>query len=130
MPPSSESASARILIVDDQPSNVRLLEHTLKRGGYVEVSSTMDPTEVAALHAQKKFDLILLDLQMPHVDGFEVMKRLRSVDGAHAAILVISADPSQKAAALAGGANSFMKKPFVLADVVARVEELLKKNQT
>jgi two-component system, cell cycle response regulator len=130
MPPSSESASARILIVDDQPSNVRLLEHTLKRGGYVEVSSTMDPAEVVALHAQKTFDLILLDLQMPNVNGFEVMKRLRALDGAHAIILVISADPSQKEAALAGGANSFMKKPFVLADVVARVEELLKKNQT
>ena len=125
MSPSSENASSRILIVDDQPSNVRLLEHTLSRGGYVEVSSTMDPSEVVALHAQKKFDLILLDLQMPNVDGFEVMKRLLAVEGAHAAILVISADASQKAAALAAGATSFMKKPFVLAEVVARVEELL-----
>jgi adenylate cyclase len=124
IPSFTDHAAPRILIVDDQPSNVRLLEHTLRRAGYADVSSTIDPGEVAALHARNRYGLILLDLQMPGLDGFGVMKQLRDVDST-AAILVISADPSQKSAALAAGASSFLNKPFLLTDVVARVQELL-----
>jgi adenylate cyclase len=123
--PSIETA--RLLIVDDQPSNVKLLEHTLRRAGYVHVSATTDPREVAAMHGQHGFHLILLDLQMPRMDGFEVMDSLREIrKSLPVAILVISADPAQLKAAMAGGADSFLSKPFRLPDVVDRVEVILK----
>ena len=125
MPPSTETGSPRILIVDDQRSNVRLLAQTLQRAGYTEVASTLDPREVIALHLRDRYDLILLDLQMPHMDGFEVMAALREIRQAHpVAILVISAEPRHMDAALEAGADSFLAKPFRLPDVVGRVEML------
>ncbi len=127
MLPATETSGPRLLIVDDQKSNVRLLEHTLRRAGYSEVMATMDPAEVATLHLKHDYDLILLDLQMPHVDGFEVLGQLQKIKEAHpVAILVISADSGQNAAALEAGADSFMGKPFRLPDVVERVQVMLK----
>jgi CheY-like chemotaxis protein len=126
MPPSTDHYDARILIVDDQPSNVRLLEHTLKRAGFVEVSSMGDPREVAALHQKDHYELIVLDLQMPGMDGYEVMEELQRIATAHpVAILVMSADQTQARAAVEAGATSFLAKPFVLAEVVAKVVEIL-----
>ncbi|MCA1733723.1 MAG: response regulator [Acidobacteria bacterium] len=126
MPPSTDHYAARILIVDDQPSNVRLLEHTLKRGGFTEVSSTGNPREVVALHMKNRYALIVLDLQMPEMNGYEVMEELQKIAEAHpVAILVMSADQTQATAAVEAGAISFLGKPFVLADVVGRVLEIL-----
>jgi DNA-binding response OmpR family regulator len=126
MLPPSETAGPRILIVDDQRSNLRLLEQTLRRAAYVDVMSTIDPREVAALHLQHRYDLILLDLQMPEMDGFEVIAKLQEVkDENPVAILVLSADPAQKKAALDAGADSFMGKPFRLPEVVERVQGML-----
>jgi CheY-like chemotaxis protein len=126
MPPSTETAGPKILIVDDLKSNLRLLEQTLRRAAYVEVMSTLDPREVAALHLQHRYDLILLDLQMPEMDGFEVMAKLQEVREENpVAILVLSADPAQKRAALEAGADSFMGKPFRLPEVVERVQVML-----
>jgi CheY-like chemotaxis protein len=128
MPPSTDQYDQRILIVDDQPSNVRLLEHTLGRGGFTEVSSTGDPHEVVALHAKNHYALIVLDLQMPEMDGYEVMVELQKVATAHpVAILVMSADQTQAKAAVEAGATSFLAKPFVLAEVVERVVEILER---
>ena len=127
MLPPTERRGPRILIVDDQRSNVRLLAQTLCRAGYLEVASTIDPREVAALHRRDRYDLILLDLQMPDMDGFAVMAELRESRSAHpVAILVISADPGQMHAALEAGADSFLGKPFRLPDVVERVHLMLK----
>src|SRR6185436_5793356 len=70
--------NASVLIVDDQPSNVALLEETLREAGYTGISSTMDPLEVCALHRKNRYDLILLDLQMPGMDGFQVMEGLKT----------------------------------------------------
>jgi CheY-like chemotaxis protein len=127
MPPSPETAGPRILIVDDQKSNVRLLEQTLRRAGYAEVMSTLEPREVAALHLQHRYDLILLDLQMPQMDGFEVMAQLQALREAHrVSILVLSADATSKEAALEKGGDSFLGKPFRLPDVVERVQLMLK----
>ena len=126
MPPSTEKRGPRILIVDDQGSNVRLLTQTLHRAGYLEVASTVDPREVAALHLRDRYDLILLDLQMPDMDGFGVMAELREIRRAHpVAILVISAEPRQMHAALEAGADGFLAKPFRLPDVVGQVERML-----
>lgn len=119
--------AARILIVDDQPSNVRLLEFTLRRAGYSAVTSTVEPRDVQSLHEQNAFDLIVLDLQMPFMDGFKVMELLKPLrETLPVSILVMTADSAQKAAALAGGATSFLGKPYKLPDVVERVGELLR----
>ncbi len=126
MPPSTQAHSPRILNVDDQGSNVRLLAQTLRRAGYQEVASTIDPREVAALHLRERYDLILLDLQMPHMDGYAVMAELAEIRRAHpVSILVISAEPREMHAALEAGADSFLAKPFRLPDVVGRVELML-----
>ena len=69
---------ASILIVDDQESNVILLEQLLSDAGYTIVASTMNPQEVCALHRKHRYDLILLDLQMPGMDGFQVMEGLKT----------------------------------------------------
>ena len=109
-------------------SNVRLLEHTLRRGGYVDVASTTDPKQVAALHLENHYDLMVLDLQMPGMSGFQVMQQLRAAEGTHrVAILVMSADPALRLAALEAGGNDFLSKPYILADVLDRVGLLLTK---
>jgi adenylate cyclase len=117
---------ARILIVDDQQANLRLLEYMLGRAGYTAVASTTEPREVCALHRWNHYDLIILDLQMPHMDGFQVMEELAHAGGAKkAVILVLSADPAQMVRALEAGAAGFLSKPFVLAEVVQSVKQLL-----
>lgn len=117
---------APILIVDDQQCNLRLLEFALRRAGYVGVASTSEPMEVCALQGLNDYALIILDLQMPNMNGFQVMEELRKIDGGkRIAILVLSADPSQMTRALAAGAAGFLSKPFVLAEVVQRVHDLL-----
>jgi len=126
MPLSTDSPVVRILIVDDQVSNVRLLELALRRGGYMDVASTTDPKQVAALHLMNHYDLILLDLQMPGMTGFQVMQQLREAEKPHrVVILVISADPALKLAALEAGANDFLSKPFHIIDVIDRVRLLM-----
>ena len=120
-----DGLSARILVVDDQQTNVRLIEYMLRRAGYEAVTSTLDPRCVVALHLQNRYDLIILDLQMPRMNGFEVMTALKEVDAGSVAILVMSADPSQMLPAMEGGAASFLSKPFVLAEVLLRVQAML-----
>ena len=124
----ADSAGSRILIVDDQISNVKLLEFTLRRGGYLDVVFTTDPTQVAAMHKENPFELILLDLQMPVMSGFQVMQLLRAEGTHRVGILVISADPALALAALEGGADNFLSKPYLLADVLNRVQLLLPKS--
>lgn len=127
MPQPTEAGSPRILIVDDQQSNIRLLEQTLRRAGFVEVSSTVEPRDVAALHLEHHYDLILLDLQMPEMTGFEVMAQLQEVRASNpVSILVLSADATQTKIALEEGADSFMGKPFRLPEVVERVQSMLR----
>lgn len=126
---STEAAGPRILIVDDQSSNVRLLEHTLRRAGYAHVMSTTDPREVTALHLQHRYDLILLDLQMPVMDGFAVLGQLQKIRPSHpVAVLVISAGSGEMPAELRPAGDGFLAKPFRLPEVVERVQEMLKAN--
>jgi CheY-like chemotaxis protein len=118
----------RILIVDDQQSNIRLLEFTLRRGGFDSITSTTDPRAVAALHREHHFDLILLDLVMPEMNGFQVMEALAEIEGdGGLPVLVMSADPRHEARAKQAGARDFISKPFVLSHVVTCVARLLKR---
>jgi PAS domain S-box-containing protein len=117
---------ASILIVDDQESNVRLLEQLLADSGYTRVSSTMDPREVCALHRKNRYDLILLDLQMPGMDGFQVMEGLKTNDAdGYLPVLVITAQPGHKLKALQAGAKDFISKPFDLVEVKTRIHNML-----
>jgi adenylate cyclase len=121
-----EILESRILIVDDLESNVLLLERTLRGAGYVSVQSTMDPREVSVLHRRTPFDLILLDLKMPGMDGFEVMKELGVIEGdGYLPVLVITAEPGHKLRALREGARDFVSKPLDLAEVLMRVRNVL-----
>ena len=122
----SDILEASILIVDDQESNVALLEQLLSEAGYTSVSSTMTPQEVCALHRKNRYDLILLDLQMPVMDGFQVMEGLKTNDAdAYLPVLVITAQPGHKLRALRAGAKDFVSKPFDLVEVRTRIHNLL-----
>ncbi len=122
----SEILNARILIVDDQEANVSLLEQMLSEAGYTCVTSTMNPEEVCALHRENNYDLILLDLQMPGMDGFQVMEDLKAdnPDG-YLPVLVITAQPDHKLRALQAGAKDFISKPFDLVEVKTRIHNML-----
>ena len=123
---SSEILEGRILVVDDQAVNVVLLERMLSGAGYLSVACTTDPTEVSRLHREQGFDLILLDLQMPGKDGFEVMEELKEIEPeGYLPVLVITAQPGHKLRALGAGAKDFVSKPFELAEVLARVHNML-----
>src|ERR1700675_1006198 len=118
--------NAAILIVDDLQANVRLLENMLRGAGYSRVTSTRDPHEVCALHGKNHYDLILLDLLMPGMDGFQVMEGLKGIEsGGYLPILVITAQPDHKLRALQAGAKDFVSKPFDHAELRARVHNIL-----
>jgi len=122
----SDILMAKMLIVDDLEANVAVLEQMLREAGYVGVTSTRDPREVAELHRQNRYDLVLLDLQMPGLDGFQVMTALKEVEpDGFLPILVVTAEPNHKLRALRAGARDFLSKPFELAEVLARVHNLL-----
>lgn len=117
---------ASILIVDDQPANVALLQQLLQGAGYTRVSATMNPLEVRALHREHRYDLILLDLKMPGMDGFQVMEGLKQ-DGAepYLPVIVLTAEPAHKLRALQADARDFISKPFDLVEVKARIHNML-----
>jgi PAS domain S-box-containing protein len=122
----SDILKSNILIVDDQEANVTLLKRLLREAGYASVASTMKPHEVCALHRKSRYDLILLDLQMPEVDGFEVMEGLKVNDAdPYLPVLVITAQPGHKLRALQAGARDFISKPFDLVEVKTRIRNML-----
>jgi CheY-like chemotaxis protein len=123
---SARILKAKVLIVDDLAANVLLLEQTLRGAGYVSVTSSLDPRAVCELHRKNRYDLILLDLQMPVMDGFEVMAGLKEIekDGS-LPVIVITAQPSLRLPALRAGARDFVSKPMDLAGVLARVHNML-----
>jgi CheY-like chemotaxis protein len=123
---NAEILNAGILIVDDQAANVKLLEQLLAQAGYANVSTCMLPEQVCALHREQGFDLILLDLQMPKMDGFQVMEALKSVqDEDYLPVIVLTAQPGHKLRALEAGAKDFISKPFDLLEVKTRIRNML-----
>ena len=121
-----EILDARILIVDDQEPNVSLLTQLLTEAGYTRVASTMNPLEVCALHRKNRYDLILLDLQMPGLDGFQVMEGLKTnTADDYLPVIVLTAQPGHKVRALKAGAKDFISKPFDLVEVKTRIHNML-----
>jgi|WetSurMetagenome_2_1015567.scaffolds.fasta_scaffold18602_2 two-component system, cell cycle response regulator len=126
MSSAADILDAAILIVDDQEASVRLLEQMLCRAGYTRVTSTMDPYAVCAMHRDKSYDLILLDLLMPGMDGFQVMEGLKAIEtDGYLPVLVITTQPGHKLRALQAGAKDFISKPFNLAEALMRVHNML-----
>ncbi len=121
---------AKILIVDDEPANVVLLERLLKKSGYMNVRTTTDGRQVASFLAWGP-DLILLDLQMPGYDGYAVMEELApavsAYGGSYLPILVLTADATRtaKERSLSMGAKDFLTKPFDHVEVLLRINNLL-----
>ena len=117
---------ANILIVDDQETNVALLQQLLDEAGYTCVTSTMNPQEVCALHRKNRYELILLDLQMPRMDGFQVMAGLKANESeSYLPVIVLTAQPGHKLRALHAGAKDFISKPFDLIEVKTRIHNML-----
>ena len=117
---------ASILIVDDQEANVALLEQLLGDAGYRNVSSTTRSADVCAMHRKHCYDLILLDLQMPGMDGFEVIAGLKANDtDPYLPVLVVTAQPGHRLRALQVGAKDFVSKPFDLIEVKTRIRNML-----
>jgi putative two-component system response regulator len=128
--PTTSLKWANILIVDDEIANVRLLEMILNDGGYTNVFGIIEPTQLFSILGSFHPDVILLDLSMPSMDGFEVMQRLSLLDGGQMRIpvLVLTADISRatRHRALKEGAQDFLVKPFDDVEVLLRVENLLR----
>ena len=123
---SADILNASILVVDDKEANVRLIEGMLRIAGYTSVHSTTNPNEVCKLHRENCYSLILLDLQMPGMDGFQVMEGLKEIEAdGYLPVLVITAQPDHKLRALEAGAKDFVSKPFDLAELRARVHNIL-----
>ncbi len=125
---SSDILNAPILIVDDQEDNVELLEVLLHDAGYTRIGSTRNPHEVCDLHRRNRYSLILLDLLMPKVDGFQVMDGLNRIEqeaDSYPPVLAITAHPAYKLRALQNGAMDFISKPFDTNEVLTRVRNML-----
>ena len=123
---ASDILKASILIVDDEKSNVLLLKRTLRGAGYTSITSTMEPHKVCELYQNNHFDLILLDIKMPVMDGLQVMESLKEIEAYDfPPVLAITAEPGQNLRALQAGAKDFVSKPFVPIEVSTRVHNLL-----
>jgi len=121
----ADDLAASILLVDDEPSNLKLLERTLEPCGRYSLVSATDPRSVVDLYQQHRFDLIILDLNMPYLDGFQVISLLRELKDAESLppILVVTAQHDQKhrLRALQEGAADYVTKPFHMDELLARV---------
>ncbi|WP_119352518.1 HD domain-containing phosphohydrolase [Azohydromonas sediminis] len=125
---ATQARTPRILLVDDEPANLRLLVALLEREGYRDLVAIQDPLDVVGRYLEAPVDLILLDLNMPRLDGFAVMAQLRSLrEPLLPPILVLTAQRGRDhlLRALAAGARDFVSKPFDRAELVMRVRNLL-----
>src|SRR6476619_753354 len=126
---SPDILNSSILIVDDRETDVAVMASMLRGGGYVSVSSTTHPLEVCDLHRRHRYDLILLDVKMPEMDGFQVMEALKEREkigpGESLPVLVITAKTEKKKLALQAGAKGFIAKPFDQLDVLTNVRDVL-----
>jgi CheY-like chemotaxis protein len=123
---STEIHDAKLLIVDDLPSDVLLLENILGAEGYGSVDSTLDPVSVCELHRKNHYDLILLDLNMPGMSGFEVMEELKGIgESTDLPVMVITTQPDHWIRALGAGARDFVSKPYKIPELLGHLHYLL-----
>src|SRR5205809_4442517 len=123
---SQSILGARILVADDQEADARLIATMLAGAGYSGVTTTTDPFAVAELHRKHRYDLVILDVLMPGMDGFEVMAALKAIDPEdYLPIIVVTAEPDHMKRALEAGARDFIGKPIRMAELAARVHNLL-----
>ncbi len=123
---TSDILKARILIVDDVEDTVRTLELVLRNAGYSDVARTTDPRAVHELHAAHDYDLILLDLQMPGMDGFQVMESLKEFErDGYLPVLAITGEPGHRLQALKLGAKDFLRKPVDIEEMLVRVRNMV-----
>jgi putative two-component system response regulator len=118
----------KLLVVDDEPANATLLEEILGEAGYTRVQSITDSRQAVKVCKEFEPDLVLLDLMMPHVDGFSVLEGLRhNAFDAHVPVIVLTADITEEAKlrALSLGATDFLLKPFDHVEVLLRIDNLL-----
>ena len=124
-----ELLASRILIIDDQAANLRLLEDLLSREGFSNVVSTTEPQQALELYSAFDPDLVLLDLMMPGISGYAVLEQLERLRPAHEfrPVLVLTADATSQAKrrALSLGAKDFLTKPFDPIEAMLRVWNLL-----
>lgn len=129
MSPLSRQPSGTILIIDDEERIVRVLERLLRGNGYTAIASTSDPREAIACFLEHQPDLILLDLHMPHTDGYEVLAQLRPfiTGDAYVPVVMLTGDinPIVRQRALSMGAHDFLSKPFDPLEVLLRIKNLL-----
>jgi putative two-component system response regulator len=120
----------RFLIVDDQEVNIGLLERILRRADFQHIYSTTNPRDFERLYQEVEPDLVLIDLHMPEVDGFALLRQLgeRTDDGQYVPVVVLTADvtPEARKEALQLGANDFLTKPLDRAEVTLRIQYLLR----
>ena len=125
----SQILNSKILIVDDEPTNVKLLEQVLKQLGYAAIKSTTDSREVVDHYKEFQPDLILLDLKMPHLDGVQVIEKLKQAGNENwVPVLVITAQTNHtnRLRVLDAGAGDFLGKPFDILEVSVRIKNMLK----
>jgi putative two-component system response regulator len=127
---TGEMTEANILVVDDEPANVFVLQKFLKREGFRNVKTTTDPAEAVALYRQERQDLVLLDMRMPHLDGVQTLGLLGEIEAGfsgYTPVLVMTAekDPQTRRDALKAGARDFVTKPFDPDELFTRIRNIL-----
>lgn len=123
---ATDILAARILVVDDDPDAASTLAQVLTLHGYGSVATTTDPGSVRGLHRANDYDLILLDLQMPHMDGFVVMEGLREFErDGYLPVLAITGEAGHRMPALKLGARDFLRKPVDPEELLLRVRNMI-----
>jgi len=126
--PEATHENARILIIDDEEGNIRVLDRVLKKGGFKNIRSVTDSRNAIGTYAEFNPDILILDLKMPHVDGFEIMDQLKSLQpDDYLSILVLTAqrDHATRIRALDSGAKDFLDKPFELTETLTRIRNMV-----
>ena len=123
---TADILKAKILVVDDDPDTADVLRMSLETWGYADVTTTSEPREVRDLHSEHNYDLILLDLLMPGMDGFEVMEGLKEFEReGYLPVLAITGEPGHKLRALKLGAKDFLRKPVDNDELLVRVRNMV-----